>query len=124
MPDADAIIARTISTLSSQPDRTAFLVDFDGSLSQIVDRPELARPLPDAVAVLERLAARLGRVGVVSGRPLSYLREHLPVPGLSYTGLYGMQHFFGSEIVTDHLYVTLDGSAAKPTSSQWSTSPR
>lgn len=101
MPDADAITTSTISTLTAQPARTAFLVDFDGSLSQIVDRPELARPLPGAVEVLERLTERLGRVGVVSGRPLSYLREFLPVAGLSYTGLYGMQHFFGSEIVTD-----------------------
>lgn len=101
MSTADAIIDRTIATLTENPARTAFLVDFDGSLSPIVDRPELARPLPGAAAVLERLTERLGRVGVVSGRPLSFLREFLPVPGLSYTGLYGMQHFFGSEIVTD-----------------------
>jgi trehalose 6-phosphate phosphatase len=114
VPDADAIIARTISTLTAQPARTVFLVDFDGSLSQIVDRPELARPLPGAVAVLERLTAGLGRVGVVSGRPLSYLREFLPVAGLTYTGLYGMQHFFGDEIVTDPRvlpYLDLVGTA-------------
>lgn len=101
MADADAIIDRTISTLSAQPSRTAFLVDFDGSLSPIVDRPEQARPLQGAVEVLQRLTTRLGRVGVVSGRPLSFLREFLPVRGLSYTGLYGMQHFFDAEIVTD-----------------------
>jgi trehalose 6-phosphate phosphatase len=101
VPDTDAIITRTISTLTAQPPRTAFLVDFDGSLSQIVDRPETARPLPGVVALLEQLVARLGRVGVVSGRPLSFLREFLPVAGLSFTGLYGMQHFLGSEIVTD-----------------------
>ena len=97
MPDADA----TIATLARDPANTAFLVDFDGSLSTIVERAEDARPLPAALAVLERLVATLGRVGIVSGRPISFLREHVAVPGLTYTGLYGMQHAIGADVVVD-----------------------
>ena len=88
MLDLDA----TIAALTARPERTALLVDFDGSLAPIVERAEAARPLPDAVAQLSRLAARLGRVGVVSGRPAEFLAAHLPVPGATFVGLYGMEH--------------------------------
>jgi trehalose 6-phosphate phosphatase len=86
--DADA----TVVALSEHPERAALLVDFDGSLSPIVERAEDARPLPEAVAVLSRLARRLGRVGIVSGRPVAFLAERLPIDGLAYAGLYGMEH--------------------------------
>jgi len=85
--DADAIVA----ALTARPPRTALLVDFDGSLSPIVERAEDARPLPEALVVLERLAHALGRVAVVSGRPVEFLARHLPIDGLAYAGLYGME---------------------------------
>ena len=87
MLDADA----TIAALTLRADRTALLVDFDGSLSAIVDRAEDARPLAGVTDVLARLAAGLGRVAVVSGRPVGFLARHLPVEGLTYVGLYGME---------------------------------
>jgi trehalose 6-phosphate phosphatase len=87
--DADAIIALLIE----RPERTVILADFDGSLSPIVERPEDARPLPEVVAVLGRLAERFGRVGVISGRPVEFLRANLPVDELTFAGLYGMEHF-------------------------------
>jgi trehalose 6-phosphate phosphatase len=85
--DADA----TVAALTQRPDRTAVLVDFDGSLAPIVARAEDARPLPDAVGVLARLAAGLGRVAIVSGRPVGFLARHLPVDGVAFVGLYGME---------------------------------
>ncbi len=87
MIDADA----TVVALTAQPKRTALLLDFDGSLSPIVERTEDARPLPDAPVVLARLAACLGRVAIVSGRPVGFLARHLPVDGLALVGLYGME---------------------------------
>src|SRR5262249_41474838 len=87
MRDADG----AISALAANPDRTVLLVDFDGSLSPIVEQADAARPPPEAVDVLKALTASLGRVAVVSGRPVEFLATHLSVPGLVLVGLYGMQ---------------------------------
>ena len=87
MIDADA----TVAALTERPDRTALLVDFDGSLAPIVPRAEDARPLPDTVGVLARLAAGLGRVAIISGRPVGFLARHIPVDGVALVGLYGME---------------------------------
>jgi trehalose 6-phosphate phosphatase len=55
----------------------ALLTDFDGTLSPIVADPQAARPLPGAVQLLSSLAGDLGVVGVVSGRPVSFLVDRL-----------------------------------------------
>ncbi len=87
MLDADA----TISILVANSPRTAVLLDFDGSIAAIVPRAEDARPVPGAIEALQRLAATMGLVAIVSGRPVGYLTEHVPVEGLVYVGLYGME---------------------------------
>jgi trehalose 6-phosphate phosphatase len=97
MLDVDA----TIAVLSEHPDRTVFLVDFDGTLAPIVEHADDARPLPEAVEQLARLAVRLGRVGIVSGRPVEFLALQLPVPGLTYVGLYGMERLHDGERTID-----------------------
>jgi len=50
-------------------------------------------PLPGAVELLVRLAGRYGLVGVVSGRPVSYLQDRLAGAGeaLWLSGLYGLE---------------------------------
>lgn len=78
------------------PARAAILTDFDGTLSPIVDDPTAARPLPGVVEVLARLDDRYGLVGVVSGRPVSYLLDRLG-PGLWLSGLYGLEQMVGGE---------------------------
>src|SRR4051812_39548673 len=91
--DVDAMI----KVLTTRPDRSVFLVDFDGSLSPIVERAEDARPLPGVVDLLERLAVAFGRVGIVSGRPVGFLAEHAGARGVTLTGLYGMEHVFDGQ---------------------------
>jgi trehalose 6-phosphate phosphatase len=95
--DVDA----TIAALTRDPARTALCVDFDGSLAPIVERAEDARPLPGALTQLERLAPHLGRIAVISGRPVGYLVEHVPIRGVTYTGLYGMEHVDGDHRTVD-----------------------
>ena len=90
-----------LRALSARPDRTALLVDFDGSLSPIVERADDARPLPDTLRVLERLAAGFGRVAIVSGRPVGFLARHLPVDGLALVGLYGMEQSIDGAYAVD-----------------------
>lgn len=66
--------------------------DFDGTLSPIVDDPQVAAPLEGTPAALERLAARCGEVAVVSGRPLEFLERWFPEPsGVTLVGLYGLE---------------------------------
>lgn len=84
------------------PGRVALITDFDGTLSPIVVDPAAARPLPESLRVLYALAERLALVGVVSGRPLSFLADRLGVgrhpsghpsapPALRLAGLYGLE---------------------------------
>jgi trehalose 6-phosphate phosphatase len=73
-----------------RPDHTAILFDFDGTLSPIVDDPGEARPLPGAVDLLADLAGTYRTVGVLSGRPVSFLEGLLP-RGLVLSGLYGLE---------------------------------
>ncbi len=97
MIEADA----TVGVLTLHADRTVVLLDFDGSLAPIVDRAEDARPLAEAPEVLGRLASKLGRVAIVSGRPVGFLALHLPVDGLDFVGLYGMEQSIGGEYSVD-----------------------
>ncbi|MGH2573194.1 MAG: trehalose-phosphatase [Actinomycetota bacterium] len=71
-------------------DRAGIFLDFDGTLADIVARPELARAHPESSAVLARLAGQYALVAVVSGRPPSQVLELIDVPGIEVFGLYGL----------------------------------
>jgi trehalose 6-phosphate phosphatase len=87
MLDVDAMI----DALAQRPGETAILVDFDGSLAPIVDLPDDAVALPAAIQALGRLVGLMGRIAIVSGRPLEFLCRQVDVPGLVFAGLYGME---------------------------------
>ena len=71
-------LLRLLRPFSLHPERSALLLDFDGALAPIVPDPDAARPLPEAVAALERQVGRIGLVVVVSGRPLRFLEGAFP----------------------------------------------
>jgi len=79
-----------LAQVAADPSAACVLVDFDGSLAPIVPDPASARPLPAARAALERLVPLVARVGVISGRPVEFLDEQLPVAGVELAGLYGL----------------------------------
>ncbi|MCW2764743.1 MAG: trehalose 6-phosphatase [Nocardioides sp.] len=58
-------------------------LDFDGTLSPIVDDPAAARIHPEASAVLVELAAQVNAIAVVTGRPA---RQALDLGGLEEVG--------------------------------------
>jgi trehalose 6-phosphate phosphatase len=95
--DVDAMI----DALAERPGETAILVDYDGALAPIVDLPDDAVPLPAALEALRRLAGLVGRVGIVSGRPVDFLARHVDVPGLVVAGLYGMELLVNGERTVD-----------------------
>ena len=59
-------------------------LDFDGTLSPIVDDPESAHIHPDASAVLVDLATQVAAVAVITGRPA---RQALDLGGLEEVGV-------------------------------------
>jgi trehalose 6-phosphate phosphatase len=67
--------------------RAAVILDYDGTLAPIVDRPEDAAPLSGAAEVLADLAPRVGRLAIVTGRPAAFVRRWLP--DVEVAGLYG-----------------------------------
>lgn len=74
------------------PDDALVAVDFDGTLSPIVDDPAAARPVDGAVEVLEELARHVGELAVVSGRPIEFLEQWFPMPSdVTIVGLYGLE---------------------------------
>jgi trehalose 6-phosphate phosphatase len=72
------------------PQRCALVVDYDGTLSPIVEDAAAATPHPDVPDLLARLRDHLGLVAVISGRPVDFLAPLLP-PGLVLAGLYGLE---------------------------------
>ncbi len=84
LPDAQ-------EALGALADRSpAVFYDFDGTLSDIVDDPDAARPVAGAVEARQRLAARCP-VAVLSGRDLADVTKRLGVPGIWYAGSHGFE---------------------------------
>jgi trehalose 6-phosphate phosphatase len=73
-----------------EPSSLLVASDFDGTLSEIVERPRDARPRPEALDALRRLAGRVAGVVVISGRSTAALERLLPVEGLRRLGDYGL----------------------------------
>ncbi len=87
--------------LAAEPRSAAVLVDFDGSISAIVDDPAAARVLPAAREALAALVDVVGTVGVVSGRPVEVLARAIDLPGLTYVGQYGLERMVHGRAVVD-----------------------
>ena len=80
----------SLAPFLDHPEQSALVVDYDGTLSPIVEDAAAATPHPDAFALLARLRDHLGLVAVVSGRPIDFLAPLLP-DGLVLAGLYGLE---------------------------------
>ncbi len=116
-PTPPPAVRRALEPLLVDPATTAIVSDFDGTLSPIVDRPAEARPVEGTAGVLALLARRFRLVAVVSGRPASFLLDHLADPGAGagsgtdsphFVGLYGLE------------VATVDGGIApEPEAAQW-----
>jgi trehalose 6-phosphate phosphatase len=94
-------VADHAARLAQRAGEVALCLDFDGTLSPIVDDPATARPLAGVVELLEPLARRFASVAVISGRPASYLAEHAAASGVRYLGLYGLQEIRAGRVWVD-----------------------
>ena len=94
-------VTAALDPLVAHAARAAVLVDFDGSLSPIVADPDAARPAARTRDALAGLVGQVGRVAVVSGRPVAFLRAALGIDGVTYVGQYGLERWDGERVVTD-----------------------
>lgn len=85
------------------------LLDFDGTLSEIVVRPELARPVPGVATVVAALARVFDLVAVVSGRPSEEVERLLAADGVRYEGCYGLESVAATEEVLGRVRATASG---------------
>ena len=84
-------MADLVRRLAEAPERAAILLDVDGVLAPIVQRPEDARVPDETRAELERLVGRYALVACVSGRTSSDAERIVGVPGVVYVGSHGLE---------------------------------
>ena len=80
-----------LSRLAEEPERAAVVLDVDGTLAPIVDRPEDAIVPEETCRELERLATRYALVAFVSGRASGDARRIVGLPDLTYVGAHGLE---------------------------------
>jgi len=96
------------------PERAGILLDFDGTLGPIVERPGLAVLAKGARAALTRLAARYRVVATISGRTQEELARLVDADGVRLVGLYGL----GTESVSADV-ISAVGAAAAEVEGAW-----
>jgi trehalose 6-phosphate phosphatase len=85
------VTAELLTPLREAPDRSAIVLDVDGTLAPIVARPELAA-VPEATRrELARLAGRYLLVACVSGRAGEDARRLVGVEDVRYVGNHGLE---------------------------------
>ena len=80
-----------LARLRAAPDRAAILLDVDGTLAPIVERPEDAHVPDDTREILRGLVARYALVAAVTGRPSASGRELVGVDGIEVAGIHGLE---------------------------------
>lgn len=88
IPDALQVYSQLKRLLTGR--RPAVFLDFDGTLSDIVERPEAATLVDGAAEALRALAAQCP-VAVISGRDLADVRNRVKVDGLWLAGSHGFE---------------------------------
>lgn len=92
-------------------DNASLLIDFDGTLVELADRPDAVRIDAGLGTLLARLRARLeGRIAIVSGRSIAQIDEFLPsaLGGIAVVGSHGAEiRRAGDDIVRPERPATL-----------------
>jgi trehalose 6-phosphate phosphatase len=80
-----------IARLAERPDATALLLDVDGTLAPIVERPEDAAVPESTRELLRALVDRYALVACVSGRTQDDVKRVVGVDGILYLGEHGLE---------------------------------
>lgn len=91
--------ADALRAVLDDPRHTLLAADFDGTLSPIVEDPDEAYALPEAVLALGRLGRHLGQIAIVTGRPalraaeLGHFRSTPGLESMVVLGQYGVERW-------------------------------
>jgi trehalose 6-phosphate phosphatase len=75
----------------SEPASAAVLLDVDGTLAPIVERPEDAAVPAETREEVDRLARRYALVACISGRPAADVTRLLGIEAIEYVGVHGLE---------------------------------
>jgi trehalose 6-phosphate phosphatase len=75
----------------SEPEKAAVLLDVDGTLAPIVERPEDAAVPEETRNEVERLTGRYALVACISGRPAEDARRMVGLDRVEYVGVHGLE---------------------------------
>ena len=99
---APLTVAQAVARTAPLARQFGFYFDFDGVLAEIQADPGAVQPTPGVVDRLAELASLVGRIGIVSARPVSFLADRFGrVPGIALYGLYGLESMHDGEVSID-----------------------
>lgn len=80
---------------SQLPAQAALFLDFDGTLVDLIDRPDAVYASPRVRDLVRALADRLnGRLAIVTGREANFVRQQLSLPTIGVAGSHGQEIHF------------------------------
>ncbi len=92
------VTAQHTTQVQANEDYALFL-DFDGTLVDIVERPDAVVVDPALPMILTRLQERLGgALAIISGRPIAFLDQRFMPHQFDSAGLHGLEHRIGGEL--------------------------
>lgn len=80
------------------PGRAGLVLDFDGTISELVPVPDDAVLHPDVEAPLRSLASKLGLTAIMSGRPAGDVARRVDMDQMLYIGNHGVEHLSGARL--------------------------
>src|ERR1700722_20069667 len=86
-----ALLSEALAPLRANPERTAILLDIDGTLAPIVDNAADAHVPETTRQLLIAVANRYGLMACVSGRRASEARAMVSIGAISYIGSHGAE---------------------------------
>jgi trehalose 6-phosphate phosphatase len=95
--------AAGLAAIVENPRRALIALDFDGTLAPIVSEPAAARPHPDVLPALRRLATAVGTLAIITGRPapaVVKLGGFADVPGLIVIGHHGFERWEAGQLTS------------------------
>ena len=95
--------AAGLAAIAADPGHALIALDFDGTLAPIVSEPSAARPHPDVLPALQRLATGVGTLAIITGRPAPVAVElggFADIPGLIVIGQHGFERWEAGQLTS------------------------